>query len=135
MLRIIIYRMEWWHKVIRGYSTKRKSRFIIIIFATEADKDFFFIFLIESTWDPDMKIIKKFSISNFLHCILAIQKCEISLLVGSQTVKTRTLTFKITFRWLWTKDLPKYLRGKRLSRNVRSQFSVLFAFSLRTFLF
>ena len=53
--------------------------------------EFFFIFLIESTWDPDMKIIKKFSISNFLHRVLAVQKREISLPVGSQTAQSGDL--------------------------------------------
>ena len=50
-----------------------------------------FIFLIESTWDPDMKIIKKFSISNFLHRGLAVQKREISLPDGSQTAQSGDL--------------------------------------------
>ena len=53
--------------------------------------DIFFIFLIESTWDPDMKIIKKISISNFLHRVLAVQKREISLPDGSQTVQSGDL--------------------------------------------
>ena len=53
--------------------------------------DIFFIFLIESTRDPDMKIITKFPISNFLHRVLAIQKREISLPVGSQTAQSGDL--------------------------------------------
>ena len=51
----------------------------------------FFIFLIESTWDPDMKIIKNFLISNFLHRVLAVQKREILLPVGSQTAQSGDL--------------------------------------------
>ena len=38
-----------------------------------------------------MKIIKKFSISNFLHPVLAVQKREISLPVGSQTAQSGDL--------------------------------------------
>ena len=96
-----------------------------------------------------MKVIQNFSVSNFLHRVLAVQKREISLPAGSQTaqsgdlgiverdVKTRTLTFNITFfafRRLWTKDLPKYLRGKH-SHVMYALSSQFFAFSLRTFLF
>ena len=53
--------------------------------------DIFFIYLIESTWDPDMKIIKNISISNFLHRVSAVQKREISLPVGSQTAQSGDL--------------------------------------------
>ena len=38
-----------------------------------------------------MKVIKKFSVSNFLHRVLAVQKREISLPVGSQTAQSRDL--------------------------------------------
>ena len=48
----------------------------------------FFIFLMESTSDPDMKIIKKCSILNFLHRVLAVHKREISLPDGSQTAQS-----------------------------------------------
>ena len=38
-----------------------------------------------------MKIIKNLSILNFLHCVLAVQKREISLPVGSQTTQSGDL--------------------------------------------
>ena len=45
----------------------------------------------ESTWDPDMKVIKSFSVSNIFHRVLAVQKHLISLPVGSQTAQSGDL--------------------------------------------
>ena len=53
--------------------------------------DFFFICFIESTWDADLNT-EKIKIRNpFLHCALAVRKCEISLPVRSKTMRGKDL--------------------------------------------